>query len=133
MLRDCLGLHETRQRVVQREVTAADAGGTRSAVGLQHIAVDHDLTLAERTHVARGAQRPPDEALYLDGSATLLSVAASRSMRSGDAPGNIEYSPVTQPLPVFFIHLGTFSSIDAVHSTRVLPNVTRTLPAAISV
>src|SRR3954452_104047 len=74
MLRDCLGLHETRQRVVQREVAAADAGGTRPAVGLQHIAVDHDLTLAERTHVARGAQRPADEALYLDGSATLLSL-----------------------------------------------------------
>ena len=62
-----------------------------------------------------------------------LPLAASRSIRSGDAPGNIEYSAVTQPLPVFFIHRGTFSSIDAVHSTRVLPNVTSTLPAAISV
>ena len=51
-----------------------------------------------------------------------LPLAASRSMRSGDAPGSIEYSAVTQPLPEFFIQRGTSSSIDAVHSTRVLPN-----------
>ena len=62
-----------------------------------------------------------------------LPLAASRSIRSGEAPGNIEYSAVTHPLPEFFIHLGTFSSTDAVHNTRVLPNVTSTLPAAISV
>lgn len=62
-----------------------------------------------------------------------LPLAASRSMRSGEAPGSIEYSAVTQPLPVFFIQRGTLSSMLAVHSTRALPKVTSTLPAAISV
>ena len=55
----------------------------------------------------------------------------SRWMRSGDEPGSIEYSAVTQPLPVPFIHRGTSSSTDAVHSTRVRPNVTSTEPADI--
>jgi hypothetical protein len=59
--------------------------------------------------------------------------AASRSMRSGEAPGSIEYSAVTHPLPEFLIQRGTSSSIDAVHSTRVLPNDTRHEPSAISV
>ena len=38
-------------------------------------------------------------------------------MRSGDEPGSIEYSAVTQPLPLPRIHRGTSSSIIAVHST----------------
>ena len=59
--------------------------------------------------------------------------AASRSTRSGDDPGSIEYSAVTHPLPLPFIQRGTFSSIDAVQSTRVRPNDTSTDPAAISV
>ena len=62
-----------------------------------------------------------------------LPFAASRSTRSGDEPGSIEYSAVTQPLPRPRIQRGTSSSIDAVHSTRVLPNETRHEPAAISV
>ena len=49
-----------------------------------------------------------------------LPFAASRSTRSGDEPGSIEYSAVTQPLPLPCIQRGTSSSIDAVHSTRVL-------------
>ena len=54
-------------------------------------------------------------------------------MRSGDEPGSIEYSAVTQPLPVPRSHGGTRSSTDAVHSTRVRPNSTSTEPAANSV
>ena len=49
-----------------------------------------------------------------------LPLAASRSIRSGDAPGSIEYSAVTQPLPLPRIQRGTSSSMLAVHSTRVL-------------
>ena len=49
----------------------------------------------------------------------------SRLMRSGDEPGSIEYSAVTQPSPLPFIQRGTSSSTDAVQSTRVSPNVTR--------
>ena len=48
--------------------------------------------------------------------------AASRSTRSGDDPGSIEYSAVTQPLPLPRIQRGTSSSTLAVHSTRVRPN-----------
>ncbi len=59
--------------------------------------------------------------------------AASRSMRSGDEPGSIEYSAVTQPLPRPRIHRGTSSSTLAVHRTRVRPNDTRHEPSAISV
>ena len=59
--------------------------------------------------------------------------AASRPMRSGDEPGSIEYSAVTQPLPVLRIQRGTSSSMDAVQSTRVLPKVTSTEPGVISV
>ena len=55
-----------------------------------------------------------------------LPLAASRSTRSGDEPGSIEYSAVTQPLPLPFIQRGTSSSTDAVHSTRVWPNDTST-------
>ena len=59
--------------------------------------------------------------------------AASRLTRSGEDPGSIEYSAVTQPVPRPLIHRGTSGSIDAVHSTRVRPKETRTDPSAISV
>ncbi len=62
-----------------------------------------------------------------------LPFAASRPTRSGDEPGNIEYSAVTQPLPLLRIQRGTSSSMLAVHSTRVRPNVTSADPSAISV
>ena len=62
-----------------------------------------------------------------------LPLAASRPTRSGDEPGSIEYSAVTQPLPLPRIQRGTSSSMLAVHSTRVRPNDTRHDPAAISV
>ena len=45
----------------------------------------------------------------------------SRRIRSGDEPGSIEYSAVTQPLPLPRIQRGTSSSTDAVHSTMVRP------------
>ena len=57
----------------------------------------------------------------------------SRRTRSGDEPGSIEYSAVTQPVPRPRIQRGTSSSIEAVHSTRVRPKLTRHDPAAISV
>ena len=62
-----------------------------------------------------------------------LPLAASRPTRSGEEPGSIEYSAVTQPVPRPFIQRGTSSSIEAVHSTLVRPIVTRQEPSAISV
>ena len=42
----------------------------------------------------------------------------------------MEYSAVTQPLPVSLRNGGTLSSTLAVQSTHVSPHLTRTLPAA---
>ena len=58
---------------------------------------------------------------------------ASRSTRSADEPGSIEYSAVTQPRPRPFIQRGTSSSTLAVHRTRVPPKATSTEPPAIVV
>ena len=45
----------------------------------------------------------------------------------------MEYSAVTQPLPLPRIHGGTRSSIDAVQSTLVRPKETSTEPGAMTV
>jgi hypothetical protein len=42
--------------------------------------------------------------------------------------GNMEYSAVSQPFPVFFKKGAVFSSSDAAHKTFVLPNSTITEP-----
>jgi hypothetical protein len=43
--------------------------------------------------------------------------------------GNIEYSAVSQPLPVFFKKGAVLSAKDAAQITLVLPNSTKTEPA----
>ena len=62
-----------------------------------------------------------------------LGPLVSRRIRSGDEPGNIEYSAVTHPLPVLRIQRGTSSSTIAVHSTLVSPQETSTEPWAYAV
>ena len=54
----------------------------------------------------------------------------SRRVRSWVARGSMEYSAVTQPLPVPRSHGGPFSSSEAVQSTLVLPKETRQEPSA---
>jgi hypothetical protein len=54
----------------------------------------------------------------------------SRRVRSWVARGSMEYSAVTQPLPLPRSHGGPFSSREAVQSTRVLPKDTRQEPSA---
>ena len=56
-----------------------------------------------------------------------------RLTRSGEEPGSIEYSAVSQPEPRSRSQRGTSSSIDAVHSTRVLPKTASAEPSAIVV
>ena len=68
--------------VVERDVGAADRGGAGAAVGLEHVAVDGDLALAERDQVADRPQRPADEPLDLLGPAGLL------------APGRLPCDPL---------------------------------------
>ena len=64
MILDRVGLDQPRrghefQRLVQRDEAAGDRGGARAAVGLQHVAIDHDLPLAKaaRSVTARN-ERP---------------------------------------------------------------------------
>ena len=54
----------------------------------------------------------------------------SRRVRSWVARGSMEYSAVTQPLPVPRSQGGPRSSSEAVHSTRVSPKETRQEPSA---
>jgi hypothetical protein len=59
-------------------------------------------------------------------------LAASRGVRLAVARGSIEYSAVTQPLPLPRRNGGTESSTEAAHSTRVLPTVISAEPSAVS-
>ncbi len=56
--------------VGERDVGAGDRGGAGAAVGLQHVAVEHDGVLAERLVVDDRAQGPADEPGDLVGAAT---------------------------------------------------------------
>ena len=120
--------------VVEGEEPSADARRARAAVGLQHVAVDDDLALAEdvRSHAAR-SDRPMSR--WISTVRPLcLPLAASRSTRSGDDPGQHRVLGSHPALPgPAHPPRGTLSSTLAVHSTLVRPNVTRQEPSAISV
>ena len=117
--------------VVQRQEPSADSRRARAAVGLQHVAVDDDLALAEKwsprlAAIARWA-------LDLHGAPALLALGGLRSARSGDDPGSIEYSAVTQPFPDP-PHPPRHVVVDARRAQHLgRPNVTRREPSAISV
>src|SRR5262249_54817689 len=77
------GLHPA-DAVVQRDPGARDRGRARAAVGLDHVAIDGDLALAERREIDHGAQAAADQALDLDGAAALL---AGRGLAPGPLQG----------------------------------------------
>jgi hypothetical protein len=58
---------ETLERAAGRNVRPRDRSAARAAVGLQDVAVDPQRALAECLEIRHGAQRPPDQALDLDG------------------------------------------------------------------
>ena len=58
--------------VVERDPGAGDRSGAGSAVGLDDVAVDGDLTLAERLEIDHRAQAAADQALDFDRAAVLL-------------------------------------------------------------
>ena len=58
--------------VIKCDPGPCDRGGSRAAVGLQHVAVDRDLPFAERDEIGDRAQRPADEPLDLERPAGLL-------------------------------------------------------------
>ena len=60
------------EAVVERDPGAGDGGGAGAAVGLDDVAVDGDLPLAERLEIDHGAQAAADQALNFNGAAVLL-------------------------------------------------------------
>ena len=87
-----------RDGVGERHVGAGDGRGAGAAVGLQHVAVEHDGVLAQGLGVDDGAQAAPDEPADLVGAAADPALDATRG-RSGcwSSAGSIAYSAVTQP------------------------------------
>ena len=65
-------LHHPVQRIHQRHAGPGDGGGTGTAVGLQHVAVNGNGVLAQGAQVYRRAQGAGDQAGDLQGAATLL-------------------------------------------------------------
>src|SRR6185312_14897053 len=60
------------EAVGESDPGAGDGSGARAAIGLQHIAIDCDLPLAERLEIDGGAKGTADQPLNFDGAATLL-------------------------------------------------------------
>src|SRR5690606_11010154 len=60
------------QAVVEGDKTSSDRGGAGSAIGLDDVAVDGDLELAELLQVDHGPERPADQALDFQRAAALL-------------------------------------------------------------
>jgi hypothetical protein len=110
-------------RILRGHKGAGDGGGARAAVGLQHVAVEVDGALAQFLQVEHRAQDRPIRRWISCVRPLCLPRAASRSLRVWVARGSMPYSAVTQPSPLPFLWPGTFSSTDAVHSTRVSPKL----------
>ena len=67
-----------------------DRGGAGAAIGLDHVAIDHDLALAEGMQIDYGTQRTPDQALDLLGASGGLAgihLAAGALMRGARQHG----------------------------------------------
>ena len=77
-------LDQLWQRLMQRDIAAGDRGGARAAIGLQHVAIDRDLALAQRGEIGDGAQDAADQALDFLGAARLL---AARRLAVGAGMG----------------------------------------------
>ena len=95
--------------IVQRHPGAGDRRGAGAAVGLDHVAIDGDLPLAERRQIDDRAQAAPDQALDLDRAAALLAGRglAARALRcgarqhavfGGDPAARLAFEPGRQPV-----------------------------------
>ena len=102
-------------------VPASACNTSQSTVIIRSPSARRSVTLRSARPISRwiSCVRPPGRPLL-----------TSRIDRSFVAAGSIEYSPVTQPLPVPRSHRGGSSDTDAAHSTRVLPIENRIDPAA---
>src|SRR6516164_485984 len=55
--------HQLLQRKTERHIAAGDGGGTRPAIGLEHVAIDADLPLAQSLEISDRAERSSNEPL----------------------------------------------------------------------
>ena len=69
-------LHQLVARQRQRRERARDGRGARAAVGLKHVAVDVNRSLAQSGQIARGAKRTADQPLNLHAAPILLDAVA---------------------------------------------------------
>ena len=115
--------------VGEGDVRPGDRRGAGAAVGLEHVAVEHDRVLPERLVVDHRTQRAADQPGDLVGAAA--DAALDRlAVRAGvGGGGSMAYSAVTQPRPEPLRQRGTPSEAEAAQSTRVRPNSTSTEPA----
>ena len=77
------GRNESLKRLMERHIAAGDRGRAGAAIGLQHVAVDADLALAEPGEIGHRAQAAADQPLDLLGAPALpaarrLAVGAGR-------------------------------------------------------
>jgi hypothetical protein len=81
---------------VERHVAAGDGGGAGAAIGLEHVAIDADLALAQRREIGDGAQTPADQALDLVSAAGLT---AARGFAVGAGVGRARQHAVFRRHP----------------------------------
>jgi heat-inducible transcriptional repressor len=68
------GGHQLVDGEAQRHPRARDRGGAGAAIGLDHVAIEHDLAFAQLPEIGHGAQRTADQALDFLGAARLLAL-----------------------------------------------------------
>ena len=94
---------------MQRDPGAGDRGGAGAAVGLDDVAIDGDLPLAERRQIDDRAQAASDQALNFDRAAALLAGGglAARTLEGrarqhavfrGDPAARLALEPGRQPI-----------------------------------
>ncbi len=78
---------QTRDRLVQGHIGAGDRGRAGAAIGLDYVAVDGDLALAEGLHIGHGAQGTPNQALDFHRAARLLAGGGLAPHARSGGPG----------------------------------------------
>ena len=120
-------------RVGQGHVRAGDRGGPGAAVGLQHVAVEHDGVLAERLVVDDRAQAAADQPADLVGPAAdpaLDRLPVVAGVGGPRAASRTRWSPSPDPSPCASAARPAVTL--AATSTRVWPYSTSTEPSACS-
>ncbi len=104
---------------IECDVAACDGRGAGATVGLKDVAINDDDAFAERFHVVTARRLRPMRRWISWVRPEGLPLVISRGVRVAVALGSMEYSAVTQPLPLLRRKDGTESSTEAAQSTRV--------------